>query len=232
MVIQSKLWPSFPGGQSDARYGSDGMFAMAEGAKNTRVPTGCLGKLVKLDRLEIATFNCRSLSNEARLQELEEELKFIKWDIIGLSEVRRKDEGMLELKSGHSFYFKGNKTGQNGGVGFLVNKRLKNNILEVEGVSDRLAKIEIKLSKRYNVQIIQVYAPTSSHTDDEIEEFYEEVQKLHDKGNAHYKIVMGDFNAKIGTQKADDKVVGNFGYGERNERGDTLVEFAETITCL
>ena len=38
---------------------------------------------------------------------------------------------------------------------------------------------------------------------------------------------MGDFNAKIGSQQLNDNAVGKFGYGERNERGDTLVEFAE-----
>ncbi|XP_066964205.1 craniofacial development protein 2-like [Macrobrachium rosenbergii] len=35
---------------------------------------------------------------------------------------------------------------------------------------------------------------------------------------------MGDFNAKIGQVKED--CVGKFGYGERNERGDDLINFA------
>ena len=44
-----------------------------------------------------------------------------------------------------------------------------------------------------------------------------------------YKIVTGDFNAKIGTKtkEEDAKSMGAFGIGERNERGDRLIEFAE-----
>ena len=35
---------------------------------------------------------------------------------------------------------------------------------------------------------------------------------------------MGDFNSKIGHGKED--CVGKFGYGERNERGEDLINFA------
>ena len=48
-----------------------------EGAKNLRASS-----------IYIATYNIRSLSSEERLLELEEELKEIKWDIIGLAETR------------------------------------------------------------------------------------------------------------------------------------------------
>lgn len=37
-------------------------------------------------------------------------------------------------------------------------------------------------------------------------------------------IVMGDWNAKVGTRKVVD-VIGNFGLGERGERGDRFVQF-------
>ncbi len=37
----------------------------------------------------------------------------------------------------------------------------------------------------------------------------------------------GDWNAKIGSNNADWKsVMGQYGYGERNERGERLLEFA------
>ena len=38
---------------------------------------------------------------------------------------------------------------------------------------------------------------------------------------------MGDFNAKVGGQtNTSERVIGCFGLGQRNERGDTLVEWA------
>ena len=47
--------------------------------------------------------------------------------------------------------------------------------------------------------------------------------------DSKYKIITGDFNAKIGTKakEKDFKSVGAYGIGERNERGDRLIEFAE-----
>ena len=43
----------------------------------------------------------------------------------------------------------------------------------------------------------------------------------------HYTIVMGDFNAKVGGQtNTSERATGCFGLGQRNERGDTLVEWA------
>ena len=43
----------------------------------------------------------------------------------------------------------------------------------------------------------------------------------------HYTIVMGDFNAKVGGQtNTSERATGCFGLGQRNERGDTIVEWA------
>ena len=46
------------------------------------------------DRLKIATYNVRTLLKDKHVQELEDELKEnnMKWDVIGLGEVRRKEE--------------------------------------------------------------------------------------------------------------------------------------------
>ena len=44
---------------------------------------------------------------------------------------------------------------------------------------------------------------------------------------AHYNIVMGDFNAKVGAGEIGETCTGSYGIGTRNRRGDMLVEFAE-----
>jgi endonuclease/exonuclease/phosphatase family metal-dependent hydrolase len=38
--------------------------------------------------------------------------------------------------------------------------------------------------------------------------------------------VIGHFNAKVGQKEHDERAVGNFGLGERNNRGQRLVDFA------
>ncbi|KAL1447418.1 hypothetical protein WDU94_003530 [Cyamophila willieti] len=210
------------GGLIGSTYGSGQLSMMTRGDKNLRDGSGCPSLM------NLATYNGLTLRTDDRLHELELELEKINWDIIGLCEVRRKGEERLELNSGHIFYYRGTEKGGHNGVGFIVNRKYKNNILEFDSSSDRVARVVIQISKRYTFQITQIYAPTTSYTDEEIEDFYEEVSEMHQKGNSYVKVIMGDFNAGIGCKKdASETAVGNFGFGDRNDRGDRLVEFAE-----
>ena len=75
------------------------------------------------------------------------------------------------------------------------------------------------------MSILQTYAPTADHPDEEIEEYYEEVNRtLKTVKSDEILIVMGDMNAKVGKGKCE-KIVGNHGLGSRNERGERLVQF-------
>ncbi|GFR72991.1 endonuclease-reverse transcriptase [Elysia marginata] len=55
-------------------------------------------------QLSICTYNTRSLSHEDDLERLQEQLINFKWDIVGLSETKRKGEGLLELRNGRWIY--------------------------------------------------------------------------------------------------------------------------------
>ena len=70
-----------------------------------------------------------------------------------------------------------------------------------------------------------MYAPTSASTDDEIEEFYNLLESTIDQVKSNeVLVVMGDLNAKVG-QERNGNSVGPCGMGEKNERGDKLIEF-------
>ncbi len=131
------------------------------------------------------------------VQELEEELKenSMKWDVIGLGEVRRKEESFTTLQSGHVLYHSEANNGQSG-VGFLVNKKWKGNITRVSSGSSRVAELVLRIRDRYQLKIVQVYAPTTSHSDEETDNFYNIIDKILEK-QTHYTIVTGDFNAKV-----------------------------------
>ena len=89
-----------------------------------------------------------------------------------------------------------------------------------------------------NIVVIQVYMPTSAHSDEEVEAVYEKLEQLSQnvKGT-EYLIVMGDWNAVVGEQK-EENCVGEFGLGRRNDRGQRLIEFCKqqkmvvTNTCF
>ncbi|CAH2243651.1 jg26126 [Pararge aegeria aegeria] len=148
--------------------------------------------------------------------------------ILGLSEVRREGEDTTTLESGHVFYYRQGDSPSHGGVGFLVNKVLIDNVVEISSVSSRVAYLIIRLTKRYSLKVVQVYAPTSSHSDTEVEIMYDDIYKaLNHTTKAHFSVIMGDFNAKVGTQSGPEFVLGQHGYGSRNHRGQMLVNFLE-----
>ena len=173
--------------------------------------------------LNIATYNVRTLSEEIHLINLEAEIKNIKWDIIGISEMRKPGEKIQVLKSGHLLYNSSKENKQNG-VGFLIHKNLQSNIEKFTTTSDRVASVTLRISKIYRLLIIQVYAPTSRSSQEELDNFYDDIYNTLNTNKAHYNIIMGDLNAKIG--QGNEECVGKFGYGERNERGEDLINFA------
>lgn len=86
MHRKPKERPSVPSGSARPNHGSGRGTGRTEGAKNLwGKDNGCLNDVY------LATYNVRTLLTEDRYQELESEvLNKIKWDIIGLSETRRR----------------------------------------------------------------------------------------------------------------------------------------------
>ena len=79
--------------------------------------------------------------------------------------------------------------------------------------------------KPFNITLIQVYALTSNA--EEAEQFYEDLQDLLEL--THPKdvlIIIGDWNAKIGSQEIPE-VTGKFGLGVQNEEGQRLTGFCQ-----
>ena len=152
------------------------------------------------ERLKIATYNVRTLLKDKHVQELEEELKEnnMKWDVIGLGEVRIKEESFTTLQSGHLLYHSEANNEQEG-VCFLVNKKWKDNITRVSSGNARVAELILSITYRYQLKIVQVYAPTTSHSYEDTDNFYNTINNTLEK-QTHYTIVMGDFNAKCGGQ--------------------------------
>ena len=57
----------------------------------------------------------------------------------------------------------------------------------------------------FNITIIQVYAPTSNYDDNEVDEFYRELQSLVDQTpKQDIQVVQGDWNAKVGEDAQKD----------------------------
>ena len=77
--------------------------------------------------------------------------------------------------------------------------------------------------KPFNITVIQVYAPTSSAEEAEVEWFYEDLQDLLElTPRKDVLFIIGVWNAKVGSQETPG-VTGKFGLGVRNEAGQRLI---------
>ena len=107
------------------------------------------------------------------------------------------------------------------GVAVLLDGTAAKCVTSVERHSDRLLVVNLHASRRDFV-LIQVYMPTTAHTDEEVDVLYEQMEAILQemKGDV---MVLGDWNAVVGESPEDD-CVGKFGLGSRNDRGQKLVE--------
>ena len=75
--------------------------------------------------------------------------------------------------------------------------------------------------KPFNITVIQAYAPTSNAEEAEVEDL-QDLLELTPKRDVLF--IIGDWNAKVGSQKG---VTGKFGLGIRNEAGQRLKELCQ-----
>ena len=59
----------------------------------------------------------------------------------------------------------------------MVNKRVQNAVLGCNLKNDRMISVHFQ-AKRFNITVIQAYAPTSNTEEAEVERFYQDLQDL------------------------------------------------------
>ena len=77
-----------------------------------------------------------------------------------------------------------------------------------------------------NVVSFKDYGPTSNAEEAEVEWFYEDLQDLLEVTPKKDVLIIGDWNAKVGSQETPG-VTGKFGLGMQNEAGQRLIEFCQ-----
>ena len=98
--------------------------------------------------------------NQGKLQVVKQEMARVNIDILGISELRWT--GMGEFNSDdHYIYYCGQEYLRRNGVSIIVNKRVRNAILECNLKNDRMISVRFQ-GKPFNITVSQVYAPTSN----------------------------------------------------------------------
>ncbi|CAF2561786.1 unnamed protein product [Rotaria sp. Silwood2] len=151
-------------------------------------------------------------------------MKRFRFNVIGISEIRWTGKG--EISDG-DFIWSGKDTTHNRGVGMLLSARAKQTLIGYNPISSRVITARFNTTP-FKLTVIDVYVSTSASSDDEIEIFYDSMEHaLTQTPKKNIVIVTGDWNAKVGSDNTNWKLVmGKYEYGDRNERGGRLLEFA------
>lgn len=174
----------------------------------------------------IATWNVRTLYQDGKLQNVTKEMKRNKVDILGISEARWTSSGKFNT-DGTVLIYSGLEKERRSGVALMIRQELAACLLGYWAISDRVLLVKMKGSP-FDIAIVQVYAPTSTCSEEDLETFYEDVNKAMKQCKSQDNIiVMGDVNAKVGKGRHGN-IVGPYGLGERNVRGDSWVEWCES----
>ena len=106
-----------------------------------------------------------------------------------------KHSGEIPTDGGHRVYFSGKEDKHKQGVSFLVHKEIVKNVIGCRPILSRLMTVRLRASP-FNITIIQVYAPTSSYDDSEVDAVYRQLQSLVDQTpKQDILVVQGDWNA-------------------------------------
>ena len=109
----------------------------------------------------------------------------------------------------------------------MLSHRAYNALIRWEALGPRIMHASFKIRMGLTeLNIIQCCAPTNDKYDGTRENFHNELQTILEKmKEKDVTILMGDFNAKIGSNnRGYEEVIGTHGIGEMNENGEMFAD--------
>jgi hypothetical protein len=182
--------------------------------------------------MSFGTWNVRSMYRPGSLMTAARGLAKYKLVLVGVQEVRWDKEGTVTAGKYTFFYGKGQENLQLV-IGYFVHQRIVSAIKRVEFVSDRMSYI-VLTGRWCNIIVLNAHAPTEEKGDDSKDSFYEELEGFfYHFPKYHMKILLGDFDAKVGREDTFKPTIGNESlHQESNDNGVGVVNFASSKSLI
>lgn len=181
----------------------------------------------------MGTWNVLSLYRSGSLINVIQELERYKMDLVAVQETRWTGNGSIN-KNKYTIMYGGNDTQIHAlGTGFIINNKLLPFIRKFEAVNERISHITIQC-KYKTLNVINCHAPTEDKEDNIKEEFYNKLEQVYDTFSKNsIKIILGDFNAKLGHENHYKPTIGPHSlHQQSNENGTKLISFATSKNML
>jgi exonuclease III len=178
--------------------------------------------------MKLATWNVRSLYRPGVLVKLKNELNKYGIAITAVQGIRWIGREIFD-SGDYIVCYSGNKEMKQFGTGFLINKKYKHLSMGFSPETDRICSLRIR-GVFFNTTVICVHAPTEEKDEMQEDDFYEELEGIYMKAPKNdIKIVMGDFNAKVGKESGLAPNVGKYSlHEETNNNGWRMIDLAIT----
>ncbi|KAL5161290.1 LINE-1 retrotransposable element ORF2 protein [Glycine soja] len=147
-----------------------------------------------------------------------------------LQETKWTGEKVKELdNSGFKLWYTGKIISRNG-VGIIVDKEWKKDVVDVRRVRDRIIALKLVVGQD-TFNVISGYAPQVGLAEHFKVKFWEGLEGvLQDIPQGEKVFLGGDLNGHVGSvARGFEGVHGGFGLGEMNGEGKSILEFSETL---
>lgn len=181
------------------------------------------------------TLNINGLNETGKVKTLTDMMIEQKISILGLQEMRNTCKEPYESQ-GFRFYqgIPGKRVMRNVpqfGTGFVIMKDIQHAIIDFKPYTERIATLSLKFTNKIYT-IINAHAPTNktNNTDRQsVDKFWDLLDQIMTKiDKSHTKILIGDFNAKLGKEKRYRNVVGKWpAHNKTTENGKRLVNLCK-----
>lgn len=176
-------------------------------------------------KMRFGTWNIGSLTGRAA--EVVEVMKRRKIHIMCLQETKWVGEKAREIAPwGYKLWYSGKAKGRNG-VGIIIDKDFIDDVVQVARKSDRIMSIKLVIGDEV-LNMVSAYAPQVGLSMDARQEFWDDLEDVVQRVPLGEKLIIGgDLNGHVGTSRDGfESVHGGFGFGEKNDAGSSILDFA------
>lgn len=180
------------------------------GSKNYLNKTGPENKKLSRQNCTVKTATWITRSVKDKVNEIMEEFEKLNLNILVIAETKKKGKGEIETEGGHTMLYSGVPQEQNAkaGVACIINKKLVKDIIQWEGVNERILKVEMR-QENDKQTIIAAYGPDENEVAEIKDKFWHDLNVVTEECKDKI-FVIGDLNARVGKRsRTNTYVLGN-----------------------